>query len=92
MASAWGLIYHGPTVRETGSGLPLPTMMTTRAAEPERRAVVLAEGIWKVFGPHGDRIIGTPDAELSDGAAREDRNVVAVRDVSIVVHPARSSL
>ena len=26
--------------------------------------LVEAEGVWKIFGPGGDRIIGTPDADL----------------------------
>jgi glycine betaine/proline transport system ATP-binding protein len=64
------------------------------AEQPETEAsngepVVRAEGVWKVFGPHGERIIGTPDADLSRGELREKTgNVVAVRDVS-AGHPAR---
>ena len=63
------------------------------AEQPETEAsngepVVLAEGVWKVFGPHGERIIGTPDAELSRAELREKTgNVVAVRDVSLDIQP-----
>ena len=40
-----------------------------RTGEP----LIRAEGVWKVFGPHGDRIVGSPDAELPRRrAARED--------------------
>ena len=50
--------------------------------------IVHAEGVWKVFGPHGERIIGTPDADLSRAELREKTgNVVAVRDVSLEVFP-----
>jgi glycine betaine/proline transport system ATP-binding protein len=50
--------------------------------------LLLAEGIWKVFGPHGDDLVGTPDAELSRGELREKTGcVVAVRDVSIDIRP-----
>ena len=55
-----------------------------RAGDPLLRA----EGVWKVFGPHGDRLIGTPDATLSRAELREKTGcVVAVRDVSIDVRP-----
>ena len=77
-----------PLMRETGSGTAAPTIDTTPAAEPGGEPVVRAEGVWKVFGPHGDRIIGTPDAELSRAELRvKTGNVIAVRDVSIVIHP-----
>jgi glycine betaine/proline transport system ATP-binding protein len=50
--------------------------------------IVHAEGVWKVFGPHGERIIGSPDADLSRAELREKTgNVVAVRDVSLEVFP-----
>ena len=36
--------------------------------------LIRAEGIWKIFGKNADKVIGTPDAELSRArAAREDR-------------------
>jgi ABC-type glutathione transport system ATPase component len=47
-----------------------------------------AEGVWKVFGKNADRVIGTPDADLSRAELREKTGtVVAVRDVSIDVWP-----
>ena len=43
-------------------------------------------GLWKVFGPHPERIIGSPDAELSRGELRKKTGcVAAVRDVSFDV-------
>ena len=50
--------------------------------------VIRARGVWKVFGPHGDRLVGTPEAELPRGELREKTGcVAAVRDVSIEVSP-----
>jgi len=50
--------------------------------------VIRAEGIWKVFGPHPERLVGSPDADLPRGELREKTGcVVAVRDVSLEVWP-----
>jgi glycine betaine/proline transport system ATP-binding protein len=50
--------------------------------------VICAEGIWKVFGPRGERLVGSPDAFLPRGELREKTGcVVAVRDVSLEVWP-----
>ena len=53
-----------------------------RSGEP----LIAASGIWKIFGPKADRILGTPDAELSRTELRERTGcVAAVRDVSFDV-------
>jgi glycine betaine/proline transport system ATP-binding protein len=53
-------------------------------AEP----LVSAKGVWKVFGPNGDRLVGSPDADLPRAELREKTGcVVAVRDVSIEILP-----
>jgi glycine betaine/proline transport system ATP-binding protein len=53
-----------------------------RAGEP----LIAASGIWKIFGPKADRILGTPDAELGRADLREKTGcVAAVRDVSFDV-------
>src|ERR671918_122977 len=50
--------------------------------------VIRAEGVWKVFGPRGERLVGSPDAYLPRGELREKTGcVVAVRDVSLEVWP-----
>ncbi len=50
--------------------------------------VIRAQGVWKVFGPHPERLVGSPDALLPRGELREKTGcVVAVRDVSIEVWP-----
>ncbi len=47
-----------------------------------------AEGVWKVFGPRADKVIGTPDCDLSRAELRAKTGcIVAVRDVSIDIHP-----
>jgi glycine betaine/proline transport system ATP-binding protein len=47
-----------------------------------------AQNVWKIFGPRADRIIGTPDAELTRSELRAKTGcVAAVRDVSIEVWP-----
>jgi glycine betaine/proline transport system ATP-binding protein len=44
--------------------------------------------VWKIFGPHADRIIGTPDADLPRAELRAKTGcVTAVRDVSFDVWP-----
>ncbi len=46
------------------------------------------EGLWKIFGPHADKIIGTPDADLSRADLKEKTGCVAgVKDVSFDVKP-----
>jgi glycine betaine/proline transport system ATP-binding protein len=50
--------------------------------------LVEADGVWKIFGPGADRIIGTEDAELSRSELRRKTGcTIAVRDVSIKVWP-----
>ena len=50
--------------------------------------VIRASNIWKIFGPKPDRIIGTPDADLSRSELRAKTGcVAAVRDVSLEVWP-----
>ncbi|MGH2713744.1 MAG: quaternary amine ABC transporter ATP-binding protein [Thermoleophilaceae bacterium] len=71
---------HGTAAVETSE--------TSLAREPSGEPVVRAEGVWKVFGPHADKVIGTPDAELPRSELqRKTGNVVAVRDVSIDIRP-----
>ncbi len=51
--------------------------------------LIRTQGVWKIFGPKADRIIGTPDADLPRRELREKTGcVAAVRDVSIEVWPS----
>jgi glycine betaine/proline transport system ATP-binding protein len=46
------------------------------------------QGLWKIFGPTADKIIGTPDADLSRADLKEKTGcVVGVKDVSFEVAP-----
>ena len=47
---------HGSAAVET----PEATLAPERSGEPLLRA----EGVWKLFGPKADKVIGTPDADL----------------------------
>jgi glycine betaine/proline transport system ATP-binding protein len=68
----------------TGAALAEPSPAIDRTGTP----LVAARGVWKVFGPHGERIVGSPDADLPRGELRaKSGNTVAVRDVSLEVWP-----
>ena len=55
-----------------------------RTGEP----LIRAEGVWKIFGPHGERIVGTEDADLPRGELQKKTGcVAAVRDVWFSVWP-----
>jgi glycine betaine/proline transport system ATP-binding protein len=55
---------------------------TDRSSSP----VIRASGIWKVFGPNPERLVGSADALLPRAELRaKSGNVVAVRDVSLEV-------
>jgi glycine betaine/proline transport system ATP-binding protein len=55
-----------------------------RQGEPLIRAL----NVWKIFGRHADRVMGTPDADLPRRELRAKTGcVIAVRDVSIEVWP-----
>jgi glycine betaine/proline transport system ATP-binding protein len=50
--------------------------------------VIRASGIWKVFGPNPERLVGSEDADLPRAELRaKSGNVVAVKDVSLEVWP-----
>lgn len=51
-------------------------------------AALTVDNLWKIFGPRADKVLGTPDAELSraDLKARTG-HVVGVKDVSFEVAP-----
>jgi glycine betaine/proline transport system ATP-binding protein len=51
-------------------------------------AALSVRNLWKIFGREADKIIGTPDAELSRAELKEKMDcVVGVRDVSFDVAP-----
>jgi len=51
-------------------------------------AALKVDNLWKIFGPSADKVIGTPDAELSRAELKKKTDcVVGVRDVSFDVAP-----
>ena len=58
--------------------------MSERSGAP----LIRAQGVWKIFGRHADKVIGTPDADLPRSELRAKHGcVTAVRDVSFDVWP-----
>jgi glycine betaine/proline transport system ATP-binding protein len=75
---------NGGIASESVATLPTGAGGAERTGTP----LIRAEGVWKVFGPRGDRIVGTADAELSRRELRAKTGcIVAVRDVSFEVWP-----
>ena len=71
---------HGSAAVET----PEATQAPDRNGDPLLRC----EGVWKIFGSKADKVIGTPDADLSRAELREKTGcVAAVRDISLEVWP-----
>jgi len=52
------------------------------ATQREGEPLLRAQGVWKVFGPHADRVVGTPDAELSRSELRAKTGATASSDTS----------
>jgi glycine betaine/proline transport system ATP-binding protein len=53
-----------------------------------RDPLIRADGVWKVFGPHGERLVGSPDADLPRRELRAKTGcTIADRDVSNQVWP-----
>jgi glycine betaine/proline transport system ATP-binding protein len=58
----------------------------TATVEPD--VAVHVEGLWKIFGPKADKIMKSPDAQLSRKDLQEKTgHVVGIRDVSFDVAP-----
>ena len=69
---------------------PDPAAVVARPASNGSGAepIIRASGVWKIFGPKADSIIGTPDAELPRSELRAKTGcVAAVADVSLEVWP-----
>ena len=61
---------------------------STHRVDRSGTPLISAKNVWKVFGPKADRIVGSPDADLSRTELRAKTGcVAAVRDVSIDVWP-----
>ncbi|HQR26318.1 MAG TPA: betaine/proline/choline family ABC transporter ATP-binding protein [Nocardioides sp.] len=56
--------------------------------QPNKDAALSVRALWKIFGPKADKIIGTPDADLSRAELKAKTGcVVGVKDVSFDVAP-----
>ncbi|WP_240917821.1 glycine betaine/L-proline ABC transporter ATP-binding protein [Phycicoccus sp. HDW14] len=60
---------------------------TTPETDPSSSALCV-RGLWKVFGPNAEKLVGTPDLELSRQELQaKSGHVIGVRDVSFDVAP-----
>jgi glycine betaine/proline transport system ATP-binding protein len=68
-----------------------PTVEPTKSqgrVEGDADAALTVDGLWKIFGARADKIIGTPDADLSRKDLQAKTGcVMAVKDVSFEVAP-----
>jgi glycine betaine/proline transport system ATP-binding protein len=79
---------HGP--RMSTQAQPEPTAVSPAPVSNGAglEPVIRAQGVWKIFGPKADQVIGTSDAQLSRPELRAKTGcVAAVRDVSLEVWP-----
>ena len=61
-----------------------PAHVVDRSGPP----LLEASGVWKIFGPRAERLIGSADAELPRAELREKTGcTIAVRDISLQVWP-----
>jgi glycine betaine/proline transport system ATP-binding protein len=61
---------------------------TANPAPSESDVALHVEGLWKIFGPKADKIMKSPDAQLSRKELQEKTgHVVGIRDVSFDVAP-----
>jgi glycine betaine/proline transport system ATP-binding protein len=64
------------------------TTGTPTAERTDGGAALEVRNLWKIFGPRADKIIGTPDADLSRAEMKKKTGcVVGVKDVSFDVAP-----
>ena len=78
--------------RDLPSGGPLDTGRKpsgpAEPAEASGEAALSVRNLWKVFGPDADKVVGTPDAQLSRPELKKKTGcVIGVKDVSFDVAP-----
>ncbi|MER3409548.1 MAG: glycine/betaine ABC transporter ATP-binding protein [Thermoleophilia bacterium] len=62
--------------------------VSVKPASRGQGPLIRARGVWKLFGPHAERLLGTPLAELPQAELRAKTGcVAAVRDVTLEVWP-----
>jgi glycine betaine/proline transport system ATP-binding protein len=61
---------------------------TGQSVTADEEHALTVRGLWKVFGPRADKVVGTPDEALSRKELQAKTGcVAAVKDVSFQVHP-----
>jgi glycine betaine/proline transport system ATP-binding protein len=61
---------------------------TAHSVDRTTTPLISAQGVWKIFGPSPERLVGTPEADLPRSELRAKTGcVAAVRDVSFDVWP-----
>src|SRR4051795_10679603 len=79
---------HGPRMSTQSQPEPTADSPAPVSNGAGLEPVIRAKGVWKIFGPKADQVIGTPDAQLSRPELRAKTGcVAAVRDVSLEVWP-----
>jgi glycine betaine/proline transport system ATP-binding protein len=64
------------------------TQETPAGSSTQTDSALTVQGLWKIFGAKADKVIGTPDADLSRKDLQAKTGcVAAVKDVSFEVHP-----
>jgi glycine betaine/proline transport system ATP-binding protein len=72
----------------TSSTVGTSTQLATDTTATDSDAALSVRNLWKIFGRGADKIIGTPDADLSRAGLKEKTGcVVGVKDVSFDVAP-----
>jgi glycine betaine/proline transport system ATP-binding protein len=62
--------------------------MTSIAAVGDSNSSISVRGLWKVYGPKAERVVGSPDADLPRKVLEaKTGNVVAMRDIEMDVAP-----
>ena len=68
--------------------MTVTTDKDVEAPAPTGESALTVQHLWKIFGPRADKIIGTPDADLSRADLKAKTGCVAgVKDVSFEVAP-----
>ena len=76
------------TPQKDRATLDRPGAAPAATGQDARDAALSVQHLWKVFGPQADKVVGTPDAELSRAELKKKTGcVVGVKDVSFDVAP-----
>ena len=80
------------TERHADDQTTASTSETSSTRSDDASPAAAGEGLWKIFGPSADKIIGTPDADLSRKELQEKTGCVAGGQGRLVRRGARRGL